>query len=660
VHPFTLLKINVPRLVTTFVAVVAVGMLSTQAWGATFNSDLNTWNETATWTQFNSTMELVWANEGGDWLDANGDEQGSVPFSRINLIDDDQPGPVVVDVLSQIIATQKADFLIRRQGGINFVFHSREVEGSGPVLTINGNTIIEATADSNLDSTTVRALGKNNTLATSGPILIRFDLPNGVDITSATLTLESTGTEYGDQTLELYQSNSSIRTVSRPSWLSVDPTEVISFTGDDVFRDDLPITVQDGIATSQLSSPDLTWISSVKVIPNMTEGCATVYEKLGADFRPGDGGKLPGFSNTGTSVPGDDVVNGVTYPDTGWGGRPPDGIHWSARTGYGQWTDDHVASHTYFYAMDPNNLFGWVEPIGYPFPKGKWTAYVQCMKLNTVNGNLGNNDGKLYYEIAGVGPVYSREDIRWRDNIAPESEMREFWVNYYCGGTSCGDIQNRGSVSFAKAVLTRGLPDMDAVKAEVGRLNNTGGSGPAISSPSDGATLTSSTENFTWAANGIAVDEYWLYVGKGVNQYEYYNSGLVLGTSTQATNLPTNGETIYVRLWHRVNDGAWQSVDSTYTAATLSSPAISSPVDGSSISTSQVFTWTANDTNVGEWWLYAGSAPGQADIYNSGTLATATSGTITSLPSGSLVYVTLWYRAAGGTWQSARYSYSVQ
>jgi len=146
----------------------------------------------------------------------------------------------------------------------------------------------------------------------------------------------------------------------------------------------------------------------------------------------------------------------------------------------------------------------------------------------------------------------------------------------------------------------------------------------------------------------------------GVNQYEYYNSGLTPGTSTQVTNLPTNGETVYARLWYRVDGGAWQSVDSTYTAATIASPEISSPVNGSTISTSQVFNWTDNGTNVGEWWLYAGSKPGLADIYNSGTLANATSDTISGLPGGTNVHVTLWYRATGGTWRRARYWYSVQ
>ena len=433
--------------------------------------NLNNWDESATWRQFNSDLELVWINAGGDWADANGEEQGTQPFATVDIVDDNQPGAVEINVLPVINKTNAADFFIRRVGGVNYVFKSREVGEGGPTLTLNGDTILSPVVDTYLNNTTVRARGGLDWLATNGSILIRFDLPDGLEITEATLKLESTGAEYGNQTLQVYTTNSSLRTIARPSWLKVDPTIIVSFDGNDVLRNDLPVTAENGIATSQLSFPNLTWINSKKVIPNQTEACATVYEKLGADFQPGQGGKHPGFSNTGDSLRGSDVVNGVTYPNSGWGGRRPDGVHWSARTGYGWWNQSHVSSHTYFYAMEPFNGHGWVDPVGYPYPKGEWMAYVQCMKLNTTDGTIGNKDGKLYYEIAGIGPVYSREDIRWRDLDAPETEIREFWVNYYCGGTSCGDIANRGTVSFSKVVITKGLPDMGAVKAEVDRLN---------------------------------------------------------------------------------------------------------------------------------------------------------------------------------------------
>ncbi len=448
-----------------------VGNVNDADVGVEIDSNLNKWDETATWRWFNSRLELSWENAGGDWSDANGEAQGSLPFSEVRIVDDDQPGTVEIDVLKVINKTNRADFFIRRVGGVNYGFKSREAGKGGPTLILNGDTILNAVADTSLHGSTVSALGKSKRLATQGSFLVRFDLPDGLTVTQATLKLESTGLEFGHQTLQVYSPNPSLKIIERPSWLKVDPTIIISFDGNDVLRKDLPVTAKNGIATSQLIYPNLTWINSNKVIPNQTEACATVYQKLGTDFQPGTGGKHPGFSNTGDSLPGSDVIDGTTYPDTGWGGRSPDGIHWSARSGYGRWNHSYVSSHTYFYAMEPFNGYGWGDPIGYPYRKGKWIAYVQCMKLNTVDGTTGNSDGKLYYEIAGVGPVYSREDIRWRDIDVPQSEIREFWINYYCGGTQCGKIANRGTISFSKAVITKGLPDMDAVKREVDRLN---------------------------------------------------------------------------------------------------------------------------------------------------------------------------------------------
>ncbi len=437
-------------------------------------TDLNEWQESATWRAFNGALELRWAHAGGDWVDADGMPRGGVPFSSVRVTDDNEPGPVEIDLLPLIEATGAADVFLRRSGGTNIVFHSREAAAGGPILTLNDSVSLPAVADTYLASSTSRALGSNETLASEGSVLIRFLLPEMEEpLTSAVLTLQSTGREFGDQTLRVFEPDPRVRTIERPAWLVTDPTVIIEFGAEDVLRDDLPVRQEGDIATSQLSAPGLTWINSNMVIPNQTQACVTVYQRLGTDFRPGDGGKLPGFSNTGDSLPGSDVVGGVTYPDSGWGGRSPDGLHWSARTGYGRWTSSHVASHTYFYAMAPHNAYGWVDPIGFPFAKGEWTAYVQCVRLNTISGAVGNEDGALYYEMSGVGPLYSRENIRWRDIDAPESEIREFWIDYYCGGTSCGDIENRGTVDFGGAVVTRGLPDMSAVAAEVERLNRT-------------------------------------------------------------------------------------------------------------------------------------------------------------------------------------------
>lgn len=255
----------------------------------------------------------------------------------------------------------------------------------------------------------------------------------------------------------------------RPGWVRTDPRVVATFTGDDVAKRE-GTRVRDGVATRSLDHPGLTWWSSVKAIPPQSQACVTVYLKLHRDFRPGDGGKLPGFANTGlgrrySSKP--EMVNGRELKNTGWGGRKTDGVHWSARSGFGDWDDQGVALRTYFYAMEPRNLWGHIDRFG-ELPKGEWSAYVQCVKLNTP----GRPDGGLYYEVVRDGARYARNDIRWRDEEAPESRIRELWLDFYCGGTKCGNGP-RGTISFAKAVVTKGLPDMADVKKTLARLDRT-------------------------------------------------------------------------------------------------------------------------------------------------------------------------------------------
>lgn len=433
--------------------------------------NLDAWNESATWKQFNSKLELNWANKGGDWIDSKGVEQGTDPFASIRLKDDDLPGTVELDITDLILESGKAEIVLKRTGGANFRFHSRQSKTGRPQLRLGDGSLVYPSADVSLNKTTFKSSGKDKTLNTTGTIYIRFDLPLGRLPGRAVLVLTSTGVEYGDQTLSVFLPNSKIRTLSRPSWVKPDGRVVMEISAKDVKRTGPDVKLRKGVAISSLEHPGLTWLNANVVIPNMTAGCATVYQKLGNDFRPGQGGKLPGFSNTGDAIKGKDIVDGVSLSDSGWGGRSPDGVHWSARTGYGHWDENQVSAHTYFYAMGPHNSYGWVDSIGYPFPKGEWLAYVQCMKLNTVTADKGNSDGALYYEVAGFGPVYSREDIRWRDKDVPQAEMREFWINYYCGGASCGSISNRGTVYFHKAVITPGLPDMSAVKAIVDQLN---------------------------------------------------------------------------------------------------------------------------------------------------------------------------------------------
>jgi hypothetical protein len=88
-----------------------------------------------------------------------------------------------------------------------------------------------------------------------------------------------------------------------------------------------------------------------------------------------------------------------------------------------------------------------------------------------------------------------------------------------------------------------------------------------ITSPTPGSTLSGSTVTFQWTSGAY---QYWLYVGSSVGSYSYHNSGLISGSTTSRTvsGLPTDGSTVYVRLWYRASStSSWQYSDYKYTAA---------------------------------------------------------------------------------------------
>jgi serine protease len=125
-------------------------------------------------------------------------------------------------------------------------------------------------------------------------------------------------------------------------------------------------------------------------------------------------------------------------------------------------------------------------------------------------------------------------------------------------------------------------------------------------------------------------------------------------TSYTATGLPTDGRTLYVRLWSLIN-GVWQYSDYTYTAATVIAVAMVSPVNGSTLTASSVtFQWTGTATQFGLW--IGSTGVGSSNLATPpGT--TATSYTATGLPTdGRTFYVRLW-SLISGVWQYRDYTY---
>ncbi len=165
-----------------------------------------------------------------------------------------------------------------------------------------------------------------------------------------------------------------------------------------------------------------------------------------------------------------------------------------------------------------------------------------------------------------------------------------------------------------------------------------------IQSPAHGSALGSSAATFSWNSTGAV--GYWLWIGMSQGSYDVYSGNLGTDTSVTVSELPANGETLYVRLWSQV-DGIWvYNTDITYTACGMTA-AVQSPTPGSTLgSVTETFTW--NESGASGYWLWIGTSEGGYDVYSSGDLGTGTSAVVSGLPdSGETLYVRLWSKVDG-------------
>lgn len=175
---------------------------------------------------------------------------------------------------------------------------------------------------------------------------------------------------------------------------------------------------------------------------------------------------------------------------------------------------------------------------------------------------------------------------------------------------------------------------------------------------SNGDTLAGSSFTFAWS-RGLNVSQYRIWVGTMVGSNNISNQGTSLLQSATVTGLPTDGSTIYVRLFSYL-DGAWTYVDYQYVTtnidhgeATMTTPA----VNGATLTgSSYTFAWNMG-TNVSQYRLWVGTTLGGTQIYNRSTGLTR-SATVTGLPTnGSTIYVRL-NSYIGGVWYYRSYQYA--
>jgi len=143
------------------------------------------------------------------------------------------------------------------------------------------------------------------------------------------------------------------------------------------------------------------------------------YLRLGDDWDPARGGKLPGI--------------GGTYGRAGWGGRPSNGRDgWSARGQFKGRKDGKTPIGYYCYHADMRGRYGsaWIwekDKLGY-LENNRWYCIEQYAKMNTP----GKNDGILRGWVDGR-LAFEKADVRMRD-IA-ELKIECIWINIYHGGT---------------------------------------------------------------------------------------------------------------------------------------------------------------------------------------------------------------------------------
>src|SRR6185437_13481018 len=152
--------------------------------------------------------------------------------------------------------------------------------------------------------------------------------------------------------------------------------------------------------------------------------------------------------------------------------------------------------------------------------------------------------------------------------------------------------------------------------------------GPAaLTSPPPNSVLAGPKVTFTWSTAGGATG-YSFRLGTTVGGNDVSASGIITATSTTPTNLPTNGETLYGRLFTYYGSNS-SFVDYVFTAAgpaALTSPAPNSVLAGPTVT----FTWSTAGGAIGYSFRLGTTLRGN-DVSSSGFI-TATSTTPTNLP----------------------------
>jgi hypothetical protein len=295
------------------------------------------------------------------------------------------------------------------------------------------------------------------------------------------------------------------------------------------------------------------------------------------------------------------------------------------------------------------------------------TIYVRLWSL--IAGSWQFND---YTYTAGTGQIGTLTTPAPNSSLPGSSVtfswtagtgVTQYWLSV---GTKFGGLQySNASAGTSLSATVNGLPtDGRTVYVRFWALvagnwlfkDYTYTAGPGLTAPVPQSTLSGASVTFNWSA-GTGVTQYWLSVsGANLGGNELYNQSTGTTRSTTVSGLPTDGRTIYVRLWYLIGAN-WLFSDYLYTASGAGQRSLmTAPTPGSTlVSGSQVFAWTAA-TGASQYWLSIGSSAGGLDLYNQ-SAGTNLSTSVSELPTdGRILYIRLWF-LSGTTWISNDFVY---
>lgn len=177
------------------------------------------------------------------------------------------------------------------------------------------------------------------------------------------------------------------------------------------------------------------------------------------------------------------------------------------------------------------------------------TSFVP-LTLTPTNGNQGSEAGSGSLSVtAAAGSSWSA--------IANQS-----WIHTSSSGSGNGTVNytidaNTSESSRAGTITVQG---QTFTITQAGAVFT-----PSITSPAPGSTLISSSVTFQWSS-GTGVTNYLLEVGRSARTYGIYRQNQGLNLSATVTGLPTDGSTVYVRLWWATPTAASNYTNYTYTA----------------------------------------------------------------------------------------------